>query len=355
MRKLGVALTLSFLLGTVSGRFFSCSFFPYLFIFLPGILYLSRKRAVLFILLSCAGFYILGVQRRAMYSEKVFPAERFIENKALKIRNRISAKLSQRLQGEHSRGIASALLLGDRSGLDSNVKTAFRNAGISHALALSGMHVGIIWSIVCMFTAALRWNYRTRKLSFILSIAIIFIYAVITGLSPSVSRACIMIAIWKTADILCSGKDRMGPLMTAALIIVLFNPSAMEMIGFQLSFAAVAGIVFLYPAVEESIRKVFGRQRKNAWMKIALSSARLMGITMTCQIATFPLILLYFGRVSGNFLISNIVTAPLVTLSVYGSAASVLLGGIPAVGGVVSRISSAIIEILRQVVLFLGS
>ena len=80
-----------------------------------------------------------------------------------------------------------------------------------------------------------------------------------------------------------------------------------------------------------------------------------MGITMTCQIATFPLILLYFGRVSGNFLISNIVSAPLVTLSVYGSAASALLGGIPAIGGVISEFSSAIIEALRQVVLFLGS
>ncbi len=163
-----------------------------------------------------------------------------------------------------------------------------------------------------------------------------------------------MIAVWKTADLLCQGNDRTGPLLIAAFVIALFNPMAVEMIGFQLSFAAVAGIVFLYPAVEESIRKVFG-SRQSIGRRIAASGARLMGITMTCQIATFPLILLYFGRVSGNFLISNIVSAPLVTLSVYGSAASALLGGIPAIGGVISEISSAIIEVLRQVVLFLGS
>ena len=104
---------------------------------------------------------------------------------------------------------------------------------------------------------------------------------VITGLSPSVSRACIMIAVWKTADSLCQSKDRTGPLLTAAFVIALFNPMAVEMIGFQLSFAAVAGIVFLYPAVEESIRKVIGNKRSFA-RRIAASGMRLMGITMTC-------------------------------------------------------------------------
>lgn len=355
LRRLGVAITLSFLLGTVYGGFLAALDLSFAIIPVLGALYLCRKRALLFILLSCAGFFILGAQRRAIYSDRVSHTEQIIEHKAIQVRNYISGKLSERLEGESSKGIAAALLLGDRSGLDSEIKTAFRNAGISHALALSGMHVGIIWSIICLLTAAFRWNYRIKVFSFALSITIIFFYAVITGLSPSVSRACIMIAVWKTADLLCHGNDRTGPLLIAAFVIALFNPMAVEMIGFQLSFAAVAGIVFLYPAVEESIRKVIVAGKRNIGRRIAASGARLMGITITCQIATFPLILLYFGRVSGNFLISNIVSAPLVTLSVYGSAASALLGGIPAIGGVISEISSAIIEALRQVVLFLGS
>lgn len=354
LRRLGVAITLSFLLGTMAGRLSGGFGLSYFCIILPGLLYLSRKKAIVFILLSCACFFILGIQRRTLYSDRISATERFVENQAIQIRDHISVKLAERLHGGSSTGIASALLLGDRRGLDTETKTAFRNAGISHALALSGMHVGIVWSIICFLTAALRWNYRAKAFSLALSIAIIFIYAVITGLSPSVSRACIMIAVWKTADSLCQSKDRTGPLLTAALVIALFNPAAVEMIGFQLSFAAVAGIVFLYPAVEESIRKVTGNKRSFA-RRIAASGMRLMGITMTCQIATFPLILLYFGRVSGNFLISNIVSAPLVTLSVYSSAASALLGGLPAVGGVISVISSAILEALRQVVLFLGS
>ena len=350
-----MAITFSFLLGTVAGGLPVGLDLSFVIILLIGALYLARKRTAVFLLLSCAGFFILGAQRRAVCSQTISPAEQYVENKAVQIRDYVSGKLSERLDRESSKGIAAALLLGDRSGLDYEIKTAFRNAGISHALALSGMHVGIIWSIICALTAAFRWNYRTRIFSFILSIAIIFTYAIITGLSPSVSRACIMIAVWKTAGLLCHSDDRIGPLVIAAFVIALFNPMAVEMIGFQLSFAAVAGIVFLYPAVEESIRKVFTARKRNIGRRIAASGARLMGITMTCQIATFPLILLYFGRVSGNFLISNLVSAPLVTLSVYGSAASALLGGIPAVGGVISEISSAIMEILRQVVLFLGS
>ena len=353
-RRLGVAITFSFLLGTVAGGFLAGFDLSFTVIPVLGGLYLARKRAVLFILLSCAGFFILGAQRRAVYSATVSPTEQYVENKAVQVRDYVSGKLSERLDGESSRGIAAALLLGDRSGLDKEIKTAFRNAGISHALALSGMHVGIIWSIICALTAAFRWNHKTRIVSFVLSIAIIFSYAIITGLSPSVSRACIMIAVWKTAGLLCQSDDRLGPLLIAAFAIALFNPMAVEMIGFQLSFAAVAGIVFLYPAVEESIERVFG-SRRNIGLRFAAGGVRLMGITMTCQIATFPLILLYFGKVSGNFLISNLVSAPLVTLSVYGSAASALLGGIPAVGGIISEISSAIIEILRRVVLFLGS
>ncbi|MBR5399164.1 MAG: ComEC/Rec2 family competence protein [Bacteroidales bacterium] len=349
-----MAITFSFLLGTVAGGFLAGFDLSFTVIPVLGGLYLARKRAVLFILLSCAGFFILGAQRRAVYSATVSPTEQYVENKAVQVRDYVSGKLSERLDGESSRGIAAALLLGDRSGLDKEIKTAFRNAGISHALALSGMHVGIIWSIICALTAAFRWNHKTRIVSFVLSIAIIFSYAIITGLSPSVSRACIMIAVWKTAGLLCQSDDRLGPLLIAAFAIALFNPMAVEMIGFQLSFAAVAGIVFLYPAVEESIERVFG-SRRNIGLRFAAGGVRLMGITMTCQIATFPLILLYFGKVSGNFLISNLVSAPLVTLSVYGSAASALLGGIPAVGGIISEISSAIIEILRQVVLFLGS
>ncbi|MBR4802534.1 MAG: ComEC/Rec2 family competence protein [Bacteroidales bacterium] len=356
LRRLGVAITFSFLLGTVSGGFASGEYFPLILIPVPGLLYLCRKRASVFILLSCAAFFVLGIQRRAVCSETISPAEQYIENKAFQIKENISARLSQRLENQSSKAIASALLLGDKTGLDWETRTAFRNAGISHALALSGMHVGIIWSIICALTAVFRCDYRARKISFALSIAVIFLYALITGLSPSVSRACIMIAVWKTADIICHSKDKIAPLLIAAFAIALFNPLAVRMIGFQLSFAAVAGIVYLYPAVEESIEKVIvGCHKRRTVRRILAGGAKLMGITMTCQIATFPLILIYFGKISGNFLISNLVCAPLVTLSVYGSAASALLGGLPAIGEFISGISSAIIETFRQVVLFLGS
>lgn len=357
MKGLGVAITLSFILGAgFCGWFFpqgipgasNVSFL--LFAIFILFLYFARKRRRAFIAVCCISFFFSGIMRRSIYSDSPSAAEANIERLGNKARSFMQYRLEKSIEKPEDLAVANALLLGDKSGLDRKTKTAFRNAGISHALALSGMHVGIIWGIICTLFSFSRRNYRTRFWGFGLSSIVILLYAVCTGLSPSVSRACIMLVLWKLCEILSGSKDRLGPIMVAAMIITLFNPMAVESISFQLSFLAVGGIVFIYPVIEESIDKVFGKR-----MKIPSALFRGAGISLSCQIATFPLILLYFGKISGNFLVSNIVSAPLVAFSVYGSAISAALGGIPHLGDWAGWLSSLIIEILRKTVMFLGS
>ena len=356
MKRLGVAITLSFILGVSYGGLYNSSFSDSIFIqplvtslCIMG-LYLFRNNKILFILVCCISFFFSGIQRRSICSESSSMIEEKIESWGMEARGFMQGRLEKSIGNPQDRAVANALLLGDRSGLDRKTKAAFRNAGISHALALSGMHVGIIWGIVCALFAFFRWNYRTRFWGFALSCIVILVYAVCTGLSPSVSRACIMLVLWKLCELISGSRDRLGSILVAALVITLFNPMAIESISFQLSFLAVGGIVFIYPVIEDSIDKVFGKRRR-------LSSAifRGAGVSLSCQIATFPLILLYFGKISGNFLISNIVSAPLVAFSVCGSAISAALGGVPHLGEWAGELSSLIIETLRKVVMFLGS
>lgn len=357
MKRLGVALTLSFILGIASyGEFYPSEFSENFFftslmtsLFIMG-LYLFRKNKRLFVFVCCISFFFSGMQRRAICAESPSGIESKIESWGNSARGFMQSRMEKSIGNPQDRAVASALLLGDKSGLDKQTKTAFRNAGISHALALSGMHVGIVWGIICALFSFSRRNYRTRYLGFGLSSIVILLYAVCTGLSPSVSRACIMLVLWKLCELLSGSRDRLGPIMAAALIITLFNPMAVKSISFQLSFLAVGGIVFIYPVIEESIDKVFGKR-----MRIPSALFRGAGISLSCQIATFPLILLYFGKISGNFLISNIVSAPLVAFSVYGSAVSAALGGVPHLGEWAGWLSSLIIEILRKTVMFLGS
>ncbi len=375
MKRLGVAVTLCFLLGAaVGGVFFpgfvlsesqaSFTFLSYaVFVAAVG---LFRKHRTVFVLLCCIAFFFFGAERRMLsLSSSGQPLAKKIEagidRWASTARGAVKERLGKTVT-EEALPIANALLLGDKSGLDKDLKAAFRNAGVSHTLALSGMHVGIIWTLVCFMMSFLKFSHRSRLWATVASIALIFAYAVCTGLSPSVSRACIMLAVWKITELASSGKDRLGPVLIAAMTITMFNPAAVESISFQLSFMAVCGIVFIYPAIGESIDTVLKTRPgakvhslRSALTGVLGGGLKLCGISISCQIATFPLILLYFGKISGNFLLSNVAVAPLVTLSVVCSALSASLGWVPHLGNLAASAASLIIELLKDAVMFLGS
>ncbi len=279
-----------------------------------------------------------------------------LERWATDARNSIEIRLQNVIEKQEDRAVASALLLGNKAQLDKTTKAAFRNAGVSHTLALSGLHVGIIWGLVCTVFAVFKRNYKTKIVGVFLSCVVIFIYALCTGMAPSVSRACIMLTACKIGEYYGNIKDKKGTLYLAALIISLCNPRASLTPGFYLSFAAVAGIIFIYPVLKASIDAII-RCNKNSLVikKVAKHILDLSAISLSCQIATFPLILFYFGKTSGNFLISNVAVAPLVTFSIYSAVSSILLANIPLIGKLCVYVSNACLTLLRETVMFFGS
>ena len=209
---------------------------------------------------------------------------------------------------ENEFAVASALILGYKDALDDQIKQSYSSSGAMHVLAVSGLHVGIIFLIL---KSVLRFLERIKYGNTIkISIMIIFLwfYAALTGMSPSVMRAstmftCILFgqAINRTATIY-------NTLAASAFILLLINPFLITEVGFQLSYLAVAGIVFIQPRLYHLITV-------NLWL---LDKAwAITTVSIAAQIATFPLGLLYFHQFPNYFLFSNLLVIPMAAIILY--------------------------------------
>lgn len=205
-------------------------------------------------------------------------------------------------------GILSALTLGYREELDKDVQRAFSASGAMHVLAVSGLHTGIVWGIVVWILTLGGWRKPLweeqwkRWLLNISAIVLIWAYAFITGLSPSVMRSALMLTFWALSGMLQQSTSSWNPLLAAAVIILLINPLALWSVSFQLSFAAVVGIMLVGSKIQKAVFL-----RGKLWQYIG----GLLIVSVAAQIGTMPLTLHYFGQTSNYFALTNLVVIPM--------------------------------------------
>ncbi|GAB6012308.1 ComEC/Rec2 family competence protein [Viscerimonas tarda] len=224
--------------------------------------------------------------------------------------------------------ILSALTLGYKDVLSADLKQAFRATGTAHVLAVSGMHVGIIYGVILsLFALFVRSgkHYRTLQLPIIV---LLWCYAFVTGFSPSVIRASIMLTIFCVATIFGRKGLSYNNISLAAFFMLLVNPFSLFDAGFQLSFAAVLSIRFFQPVLSGLLSPKNNYIRKG-WELFTLSIA--------AQIGAFPVCLYYFGTFPSYFFITNLLVVPLVSVLFYGaiclSAAALIASALPAFSG----------------------
>jgi competence protein ComEC len=207
----------------------------------------------------------------------------------------LGQSLEDNLSGKEL-AIAKALILGDKSLLDTEVKNSFTNTGAMHVLAVSGLHVGIIMQILMVFLGFFS-KWIDRKTSILLVVGIMWIYAVLTGLSPSVLRAVFMFSVLVLAQISGKQHDSVNSLFFTAFVIFLFDPYTLFDIGFQLSFLAMLGIFLFYRQIEEVVF-IDNKWIRKVWQGTAIGFA--------AQIMTTPLSLYYFHQFPNYFILTNI-------------------------------------------------
>ena len=218
-------------------------------------------------------------------------------------------------------GMVKALLTGDRSSLTTETITAFRDSGAAHILALSGLHIGIIYGVLRLATAPLG---NTRAAKWIKSLTIIpscGFYVLATGASPSITRAFLFILIGELSSL--AGRHRSLPciLMAALSVQLVLDASAIGNIGFQLSYAAIAGIAFIYP----HLKRMWPEKDTGWYFKPLRKIWDMAALSISCQTTTGPLAWIYFGTFPKYFLLTNLIALPITGILIPASLLAIIL------------------------------
>lgn len=245
--------------------------------------------------------------------------------------------------------ILKALITGNRSDIPVHITEAFRKSGASHILALSGLHLGIIYGIVYNL---LRIVGNTRYATFIrsgITILLCGLYTVATGAGPSITRAFLFILLSETARLTGRHRSTGSSLLASLLIQLALSPTSIKSAGFQLSYAAMAGIAFIFPWLEglwPDDGKKFNPVRW-MWKSAAMS--------ISCQLTTGPLAFIYFGTFPKYFLLTNLMALPLTGIIIPASLLTLALSIIGICPDILLRATEMLVTALSEALNIISS
>ncbi|MCK4664819.1 MAG: ComEC family competence protein [Bacteroidales bacterium] len=241
-------------------------------------------------------------------------------------------------------GVLSALTLGYKNKLDEQTKRAYSSSGGMHVLAVSGLHVGIIFVVLnSLFFFFNRYKYG-KFLKSTLIIFLLLAYAILTGLSPSVLRATIMFCFVIIGTSMKKQTNIYNTLAAAAFFMLLINPYLITEVGFQLSYLAVIGIVYFQP-------KIYSLFYTKNWLFDKIWS--LTSVSIAAQITTFPISLYYFHQFPNYFLLTNMIVIPFATLLIYIAGSLFLFSYFEAITQIIGKILTFLIKTLNNSVIFI--
>lgn len=265
----------------------------------------------------------------------------------IKLRGKIINEIQKDVKSSDERAIAIALMAGSKTELSSELRNSFSSTGAMHVLAVSGLHVGIISLVFGFFTRPLK-KFRTGKFLFvIINLSLIWAYAVLTGLSPSVLRASAMFSFMIIGTNTNKVPNIYSSLYTSLFVLLLIDPLMVSQVGFQLSYIAVIGIVAFYPRIYNLLHL------KKIWPADKIWS--LTAVSLSAQLSTFPLTLLYFNMFPLYFLVSNLVVIPAAALIMYSGFAFLTfrLIGFDWLSDIFSYLFNFFLKILNQSILYI--
>ena len=231
----------------------------------------------------------------------------------------LPAHWAERLKGiidstfpEDTFAFAKALLLGDKSDLSWQRSREFSISGISHIVAVSGLHVSILFGFISMVTGKRRWPML------LVGVPVLLCFGAMAGFTASVTRAVIMQMLFLLALAVNREYDPPTALSFAALVILLQCPLTIAGIGFQLSFASVAGIFLFYPGLSGWLKNWLPGKGKSLRGRLERWFTSSVSVTISATVMTVPLVAVHFGVVSLVGVVTNLLVLPVVSLIFYG-------------------------------------
>ncbi len=216
--------------------------------------------------------------------------------------------------------VLAALTLGESTFISNDIKNSYIASGTMHVLAVSGLHVAIIYMIIAFLLKPLNRNKNTRLLKILIIIGFLWFYGLLSGLSPSVMRSCAMFSFIVIGENLNRQTDTYNTLAASALTLILINPLILFDVGFQLSYFAIISIVFFQPRFADLLTT------KN---KVIRYIYDLFIVSLVAQIGTTALSIYYFHQFPTYFLLSNFLTVPVSGIVLYIAFAFFALYPVP--------------------------
>ncbi len=213
--------------------------------------------------------------------------------------------------------VSAALLLGEKSTLSDEISQAYSASGAMHVLAVSGLHVGLIFVFLQFIFNKIDKRKKFEKLTLILMILFLWFYALITGFSASVVRASTMFSIHILGKIIKREANIYNSIFSSAFIILMINPFMITEVGFQLSYCAVLGIVYIFPKLYEQIPILCYFTKQKHILFIVDNIYKITCVSIAAQMSTLPFSWYYFHQFPNYFILSNIIVIPLATVTLY--------------------------------------
>lgn len=296
------------------------------------------------------GIFLLAyAQNEVSYTlSETVPSQYFAAILRKNISNRISA-----IFPEDTAAFSKALLLGDDSEIGYGENLTFQKSGIRHIIAVSGLHVSILFSMVYFVTA------RKNLLTLLIGLPVLFLFAAVAGFTPSVVRACIMQALIILSMTVSKEYDQGTSLAFASLVILVLNPWTITSVSFQLSVGSMVGIFLFSRGITHYLLgkrpfKNYTKKTRNG--RFVHSIAGSIGVTIGAMIVTLPLCAWYFGMVSVVSVVSNLLTLWIVSFVFCGIMVSCLASMLwMPLGFIIARMISWPIRYIMLIARFLSA
>ena len=254
--------------------------------------------------------------------------------------------LKKYIPGVKEAGLAEALLVGYKEDLDKELLRVYSNTGVVHVIAISGLHLGILY-IMCKGLLVLLPFFRNRKwLTSVLIIVFLWLFSLLTGGSPSVLRSAVMFTAILCGESFAKKISIYNCLAASAFILLVYRPYWLFDIGFQLSYSAVLSILIFNKPIDQLLY-VKNKSLEKVWQMTA--------VTLSAQLLTTPVSLFYFHQFPNYFLLANLVAVPLSSAVLIGTIFLCLISFLPVVPEITGRLLSLSIRIMNDAVAHINS
>jgi competence protein ComEC len=217
---------------------------------------------------------------------------------AAKVQHKLIEPLAQLNLPESSKAVLSTITVGERSELPREVRTGFAMTGVAHILAVSGFHVGVVCGFLTLWFSLFPSSPIWRRIRYCSTLLLLWLFVIISGMAPSSIRAAIMLTLYLTGRLLRRQADSYNILAAAAFLMLAIKPAYLFDVGFQLSFASLASIIYMNPRLQSLLPVIRNPLIRIPWQWVTLSVSAQAGVSF--------LALYYFGRFSTVFLLANL-------------------------------------------------